>query len=218
MKHKIYVLFLFFFFLITNVNSKSLPLKDKIIVLDPGHGGVDKGASYYNENESDLVLNISTILKEELEKKGAIVYQTRKGNYDLSSPNTKRRKKSDFDNRIKFINEINPTLIISIHLNASNNNNYNGIQIFYKNNNELAQSISNALNLRRKPVKRNNIYILNNLKYDAFLIEWGFISNYNDLRKIKDKNNIRQTSLKLINGLLKFYDVSTWQECIYIVY
>ena len=58
MKHKIYVLFLFFFFLITNVNSKSLPLKDKIIVLDPGHGGVDKGASYYNENESDLVLNI----------------------------------------------------------------------------------------------------------------------------------------------------------------
>lgn len=209
MKHKIYVLFLFFFFLITNVNSKSLPLKDKIIVLDPGHGGVDKGASYYNENESDLVLNISTILKEELEKKGAIVYQTRKGNYDLSSPNTKRRKKSDFDNRIKFINEINPTLIISIHLNASNNNNYNGIQIFYKNNNELAQSISNALNLRRKPVKRNNIYLLNNLKYDAFLIEWGFISNYNDLRKIKDKNNIRQTSLKLINGLLKFYDVST---------
>ena len=209
MKHKIYVLFLFFFFLITNVNSKSLPLKDKIIVLDPGHGGVDKGASYYNENESDLVLNISTILKEELEKKGAIVYQTRKGNYDLSSPNTKRRKKSDFDNRIKFINEINPTLIISIHLNASNNNNYNGIQIFYKNNKELAQSISNALNLRRKPVKRNNIYLLNNLKYDAFLIEWGFISNYNDLRKIKDKNNIRQTSLKLINGLLKFYDVST---------
>lgn len=218
MKHKIYVLFLFFFFLITNVNSKSLPLKDKIIVLDPGHGGVDKGASYYNENESNLVLNISTILKEELEKKGAIVYQTRKGNYDLSSPNTKRRKKSDFDNRIKFINEINPTLIISIHLNASNNNNYNGIQIFYKNNNELAQSISNALNLRRKPVKRNNIYLLNNLKYDAFLIEWGFISNYNDLRKIKDKNNIRQTSLKLINGLLKFYNVSTWQECIYIVY
>lgn len=209
MKHKIYVLFLFFFFLITNVNSKSLPLKDKIIVLDPGHGGVDKGASYYNENESDLVLNISTILKEELEKKGAVVYQTRKGNYDLSSPNTKRRKKSDFDNRIKFINEINPTLIISIHLNASNNNNYNGIQIFYKNNNELAQSISNALNLRRKPVKRNNIYLLNNLKYDAFLIEWGFISNYNDLRKIKDKNNIRQTSLKLINGLLNFYDVST---------
>lgn len=209
MKHKIYVLFLFFFFLITNVNSKSLPLKDKIIVLDPGHGGVDKGASYYNENESDLVLNISTILKEELEKKGAVVYQTRKGNYDLSSPNTKRRKKSDFDNRIKFINEINPTLIISIHLNASNNNNYNGIQIFYKNNNELAQSISNALNLRRKPVKRNNIYLLNNLKYDAFLIEWGFISNYNDLRKIKDKNNIRQTSLKLINGLLKFYNVST---------
>lgn len=209
MKHKIYVLFLFFFFLITNVNSKSLPLKDKIIVLDPGHGGVDKGASYYNENESDLVLNISTILKEELEKKGAIVYQTRKGNYDLSSPNTKRRKKSDFDNRIKFINEINPTLIISIHLNASNNNNYNGIQIFYKNNKELAQSISNALNLRRKPVKRNNIYLLNNLKYDTFLIEWGFISNYNDLRKIKDKNNIRQTSLKLINGLLKFYNVST---------
>lgn len=209
MKHKIYVLFLFFFFLVSNVNSKSLPLKGKVIILDPGHGGTDKGASYYGYYEADLVLDISNILKSELEKQGANVYQTRTGNYDLSTPNTKRRKKSDFDNRIKLINNINPSLIISIHLNASNNSNYNGMQIFYNQSKDLANIISNNLNLRRKPVKRNNIYLLNNLTYDAILIEWGFISNYSDLKKIRDKNNIKTISKNIIKGLKQFYKLST---------
>jgi N-acetylmuramoyl-L-alanine amidase len=209
MKHKIYVLFLLFFLVISNVNSKTIPLKDKIIIIDPGHGGVDKGASYYNEYESNLVLSISNILKKELEKKGAIVYQTRYGDYDLSSPSAKRRKKSDFDNRLKIINEKNPSLVISIHLNASNNTSYKGIQVFYKENKCLAQLISNSLNLRRKPTKRNDIYLLNNLRYNAFLIEWGFISNYNDLKEIKDINRIKNVSKKLINGIIEFYENNT---------
>ena len=209
MKHKIYVLFLLFFLVISNVNSKTIPLKDKIIIIDPGHGGVDKGASYYNEYESNLVLSIANILKKELEKKGAIVYQTRYGDYDLSSPSAKRRKKSDFDNRLKIINEKNPSLVISIHLNASNNTSYKGIQVFYKENEYLAQLISNSLNLRRKPKKRNDIYLLNNLRYNAFLIEWGFISNYNDLKEIKDINSIKNVSKNLINGIIEFYETNT---------
>lgn len=218
MKHKIYVLFLLFFLVISNVNSKTIPLKDKIIIIDPGHGGVDKGASYYNEYESNLVLSIANILKKELEKKGAIVYQTRYGDYDLSSPSAKRRKKSDFDNRLKIINEKNPSLVISIHLNASNNTSYKGIQVFYKENEYLAQLISNSLNLRRKPTKRNDIYLLNNLRYNAFLIEWGFISNYNDLKEIKDINSIKNVSKNLINGIIEFYETNTWQVYIYVVY
>lgn len=209
MKHKIYVLFLLFFLVISNVNSKTIPLKDKIIIIDPGHGGVDKGASYYNEYESNLVLSIANILKKELEKKGAIVYQTRYGDYDLSSPSAKRRKKSDFDNRLKIINEKNPSLVISIHLNASDNTSYKGIQVFYKENEYLAQLISNSLNLRRKPTRRNDIYLLNNLRYNAFLIEWGFISNYNDLKEIKDINSIKNVSRNLINGIIDFYENNT---------
>lgn len=209
MKHKIYVLFLLFFFMISNAKSKTLPLKGKIIVLDPGHGGADKGASYYSEYESNLVLNISNVLKNLFESKGAIVYQTRNGDYDLSIPNANRRKKSDFDNRIRFINQINPTLVISIHLNASTNKTYNGMQIFYKSNEKLAKIVSDTLKLKRKPTKRNNIYLLNNIKYDAFLIEWGFISNYNDLKKIKDEDSIKQISENLIKGILKYYKLST---------
>ena len=55
MNHKIYVFFIFIvmIFSIDNIYSKTLPLKNKIIVIDPGHGGIDKGASYYNNNESE---------------------------------------------------------------------------------------------------------------------------------------------------------------------
>ena len=103
MNHKIYVflIFIVMIFSIDNIYSKTLPLKNKIIVIDPGHGGIDKGASYYNNNESELVLNISKILKKELEKEGATIFLTREGDYDLSKPNAKRRKKSDFDYIIK---------------------------------------------------------------------------------------------------------------------
>ena len=173
MNHKIYVflIFIVMIFSIDNIYSKTLPLKNKIIVIDPGHGGIDKGASYYNNNESELVLNISKILKKELEKEGATIFLTREGDYDLSKPNAKRRKKSDFDNRIKYINDINPDIVLSIHLNASKNNNYSGMQILYNKSETFAKILYKTLNIKRKNAKRNNVYIINNTKQDIVLIE-----------------------------------------------
>ena len=206
MNHKIYVFFAFIlmFFGINIIYSKTLPLKNKIIVIDPGHGGIDKGANYYSYYESNLVLNISKTLKKELEKKGALVYLTRNGNYDLSNPGARRRKKSDFDNRISYIKNINPDVVLSIHLNASRNENYNGMQLFYKNSEKLSKILYKELNIRRKIVKRTDIYLLNNINCETVLIEWGFISNYSDLLKIKNEKEIKKTSNLIAIGLSKF--------------
>lgn len=207
MNHKIYVflIFIVMIFSIDNIYSKTLPLKNKIIVIDPGHGGIDKGASYYNNNESELVLNISKILKKELEKEGATIFLTREGDYDLSKPNAKRRKKSDFDNRIKYINDINPDIVLSIHLNASKNNYYSGMQILYNKSETFAKILYKTLNIKRKNAKRNDVYILNNTKQDIVLIEWGFISNYQDLIKLTNDDNIEKQSKFIIKGIINYF-------------
>ena len=89
------------------VSSKELDnvLIGKVIILDCGHGGKDKGTSAEDVYESDINLSIVLKLKEELIKQGVNVILTRDGDYDLSTPNASRRKKSDFDNRINLINE-----------------------------------------------------------------------------------------------------------------
>ena len=68
-------------------------LAGKVIVIDVGHGGKDKGTMVNGIYESDLNLEISLKLRNELIKQGVSVILTRDGDYDLSSPNISRRKK-----------------------------------------------------------------------------------------------------------------------------
>ena len=103
-------------FINTKVNAL-MPLSGKIIIIDPGHGGKDPGTISDSTYEKDINLEISKALEIELSKTGATVIMTRDGDYDLSEPNARWRKKSDFDNRIKLINNSKANLYLSIHLN-----------------------------------------------------------------------------------------------------
>lgn len=188
MKRIIFVFLLCLLLLNINVNS-SLYLSGKYIIIDPGHGSKDNGTSYNNILEKDLNLSISKILEQELIKKGASVSLLREDDYDLSSPNSKRRKRSDFNNRIDFINKSNADIYLSIHINYLENNKYSGSQVFYygDNNKELANTIQmylNKINTPRSIKEMPNVYMYNKLNIKGVLIECGFISNN------KDRNNL----------------------------
>ena len=185
----------------TKALEKKLILKDKIIVVDPGHGSKDFGTSYNNIKEKDINLAISKYLKESLEKYGASVYLTRENDYDLSTPNTNTRKKSDFNNRIKIINDYKANLVISIHQNYYKDSKYNGTQIFYKDNKELSKYLQKNINPNRitKPIS-NTLYMYNKINCDVLLIECGFLSNYKDRKNLTD---IRYQE-KYANDLAKY--------------
>jgi N-acetylmuramoyl-L-alanine amidase len=153
-------------------------------------------------------LNISLKLKSELEKYGAHVILTRDGDYDLSTPNANRRKKSDFDNRIKLINESNADLVISIHQNYYKDSKYNGTQIFYKDNKELAEFLQKNINEERltKPID-NTLYMYNKINTDVLLIECGFISNPNDRKKLIDENYQIEYAKKLTKYIVEYYKI-----------
>lgn len=206
------LLFLIIIISIFNVNASNLtfPLLGKTIYLDAGHGGVDNGATVNNVHEKDLNLQIVYKLKETLTSAGATVLLTRKDDNDISNPNALYRKKSDFDNRIKLINNSNADLYISIHQNIYQNKKYSGPQVFYvKDNQKLAEIMQNTLNkylnTKRKVKTINNTYMYKLLKKKGILIECGFISNDNERYKLKTEEYQLKLSRIITEGIITYY-------------
>ena len=198
-------------FLTTTVKAL-LPLSGKLIIIDVGHGGKDPGTSNNNILEKDINLKISKYLELELVKYGASVILTRDGDYDLSSPNANYRKKSDFDNRIKLINNSKANMYVSIHLNYLTDSSYHGPQVFYNNeeNKEIAmviqETLNNALDSKREIKKiPNRTYMYDKLTIPGVLIECGFLSNYNEAQKLNTSSYQQKIASLIKDAIINYY-------------
>lgn len=206
---KLFILSLCFLLSLTCVRA-SLPLTGKIIILDIGHGGDDPGTSYQNILEKDLNLAIGLELEKELSRNGTSVILTREGDYDLSSPNAHRRKKSDFDNRIDLINKSKANVYLSIHINYLEDTSYYGGQIFYygEENKKLAeflQSEFNTISYPRSIKPMPNIYMYRRLKIPGVLVECGFISNKKEREKLITPAYQKEIAKVLTQGLVNYF-------------
>ena len=188
-----------------------MPLTGRTIIIDPGHGAEDPGTNYGNIYEKDINLNISLYLEEFLGSLGASVLVTRDGDYDLSIPNANYRKKSDFDNRIKMINDSNADLYLSIHLNYLSDSSYFGPQVFYNNDNKgLAEVIQKSMNdytecdreIKKIP---NDTYMYSKLKVPGVLIECGFLSNAKERNLLKTANYQKEIAKSISLGVLQYF-------------
>ena len=219
LKYKIYV-FLFFIISFLGINivfaskKNNLPLLGKVIYLDAGHGGKDVGATYNGIYEKDINLKISLKLEEELSKKGAIVYQTRYGDYDLSLPNTINRKRNDLYKRSNMINNSKADMFLSIHLNAEPTGIYKGPQVFYnskeKENKYIAELFQKNLNKcllgKRKYKKNNTFYLQKRLNIKGVLIEAGFLSNSNERYLLKKESYQFKIADCITSTLIYYFD------------
>ena len=212
---KYFIIILFFLmFLTTNISySKEINTKlmNKVIVIDPGHGGKDAGTSVGGIYEKDINLSIALLLRDELIRNGATVILTRDDDYDLSSPNIDRRKKSDFDNRIKLINNSDVDLYLSIHINFLSNSKYYGAQVFYTKGNELLanvmqQSFNSYLKspMDEKEVGES-IYMYDKLNPPGLLLECGFLSNSREKNLLVTKSYQEKIVNAIVKALLNYY-------------
>lgn len=134
---------------------------------------------------------------------------TRDGDYDLASPDARRRKKSDFDNRINLINNNAGTLYLSIHKNYFDNAKYSGAQVFYLDNGEFAKIVQENLNKEfgfdRKPTKiKENYYMYSKLNIEGLLIECGFLSNSKDRANLTDDKYLEQFADNIVNSINEY--------------
>lgn len=215
MKYKVFIIIaLTILLILTNTVSAitKLPLHNKQIYIDPGHGGADPGAIYKDIYEKDINLNIAKTLKVELEKKGADVYLTREDDYDLSEPRIRERKRSDFNERIRMIDN-NADMFISIHLNSYPSSKWCGPQVFYhkknKNNKDIAEAITKSLKedifSTRKIKTIKDLYMFDNIKTRGVLIEVGFLTNPNDRYLLRQETYVTKITSSIVKGIVNYY-------------
>ena len=192
--------------IISFVSAKENNLKNKIIVIDAGHGNKDPGTVVGDIYEKDINLKIALKLENELKKEGVKVILTRDGDYDLAYPKASYRKKSDFDNRIKIINNLGADLYLSIHLNYLDDSKYFGPQVFYdKDLAEIFQQTFNKELSTKREIKKipSSTYMYDKLKIKGLLIECGFLSNKEEREKLQTneyQQKLVSIMVKALNG------------------
>ncbi len=108
----------------------SVAAPNKIVVLDPGHGGAFTGASYAGLREEILNLKVAQYCKAYLEQNyaGVTVYLTRSSNVQLA-PNLK----ADLEARAQYAQDLGADILVSLHFNASNHHGASGTLAFVSN-------------------------------------------------------------------------------------
>lgn len=190
------------------------------VLIDPGHGGVDQGASGgLGIGEAPLTLAISEKLMQFLEGSGFDVEMTRyedEGLYSLKSRTIREKKNEDLANRVKMINETEADLTVSIHLNAFPQRQYYGAHVFYQKNSmtgkiaaEIMQdSLKNILDKdnNRVPQVKKDIRIMDDTEVPVILIECGFLSNNAEEKKLVSDNYQEKIAWAIYTGLLKYFN------------
>lgn len=194
----------------------TLPLSGNIIIIDPGHGGKDGGASSESGIvEKEITLKISEYLRDYLNQAGAYVIMTRETDKDLADENRlSTRKLADLKNRINLANKSMADFFISIHLNSTTSEQWRGAQTFYypvrQENKLIAENIQEQLiinlqNTDRKSLPRTNILVLKYLEMPSVIVEVGFLSNQEEAQLLSETNYQKKVAYAIYQGILSYY-------------
>ena len=207
-----FVFFVLFLAMFSYPVRADLPLQGKVIAIDSGHGGLDPGSLYKDIYEKDITLSIGKYFEKYLSEMGATVIMTRTSDDDLSNGVKNHRKKADFDERIKIINQNIVDMYLSIHLNYLTDTKYYGAQVFYNKDNEnLAKFIQNYLNENintDREVKKipTSTYMYDKLNTNGVLVECGFLSNATERSKLVTKEYQSKFAKILAQAISHYYN------------
>ena len=201
------------------IATMSLPVSEKVIVLDAGHGKPDEGAqSSSGTTEAETNLKIALKVQSLLEQSGATVILTRSDEnaiYDIDKTTLKEKKISDIHNRVKIGNESSADIFVSIHLNKIPQQQYDGWQTFYKEKDEkstkLATSIQKNLNesiqkeKKRVAMKLNTVYIMKHVEIPISIVECGFLSNPEEEKQLLEEQYQDKLAWGIYNGIMDYF-------------
>jgi len=195
----------------------------KTIFLDPGHGGRDSGAYYYNVAEKDLNMQVYRKLRKKLEELGYKVLTSRDSDIDV-----------DFiTERSRMVNKTNSDIFISIHFNATGNaySKSSGIQTYsysdehnypskinpYWHNHpdrmseskRLAAAIHSSLlaetGAKDAGLLESSFAVLRETAKPAVLLELGYMDNFAENQQIRDSHYQDKLVTGIVKGIQKYY-------------
>lgn len=183
------------------------------VVVDAGHGGVDAGAVGVNgSHESSINLSVAKKLEERLKSCGINVVMTREtedGLYGLPTDGFKRR---DMRKRKEIIEQAQPNLVVSIHMNKSDVASVRGAQVFYhkgsKLSEKLAACLQTSLNASSESKPRTALtgdyYMLNCTSFTSVIVECGFLSNSAEEKLLADDGYRDKLAQSITEGIMAY--------------
>lgn len=200
--------------LVITISHKAKSLSGSVIMLDPGHGGIDPGApcsvniTGYS-NEKDINLSIATKVKDLLEAEGATVIMTRSGD-DWRS----------YTQRNDAVRDRDPDMFLSIHCDSSTSASATGTSAYYYRaysqplakaiHESLVSTYKNEIYKDKTDIKIDrgtNFYAFNVLRVEecpAILIEYGFVSNTDECQALQDAGNRDALAKATVDGIKKY--------------
>lgn len=205
---------------IVPINASTIDNSDKVILIDPGHGGIDGGAkSKTGTIEKDINLQISLKLRDNLEEKGYKVYMTRDNDEGLyEKGNTvKEKKREDLNRRVEMKKETECDIFVSIHQNMFPQSKCYGAQVWYASNENsynLATVVQESI---KQTVKDNNkrvakpaaeAYLILRDKHEgaSILVECGFLSNPDEESRLKSEDHQNLIVEGISDGIDKYFE------------
>lgn len=200
--------------------TPSTPTPAIHIVVDPGHGGIDSGATYAETEEKHVNLAVAQKLFVALEERGYHVIMTRERDEALSDSSDRKeirsRHQRDLIQRGAIINHFTPQIIISLHANSGSTTKRGG-QVLYQANGQgyfLAHIVQHKLNklanTKERPLKNKSLYLLNRSKAIALIVEIGFLSNPFERELLLNHAYQKELSTAIAEGIDEFMLCFPW--------
>jgi N-acetylmuramoyl-L-alanine amidase len=167
------------------------------VVIDPGHGGKDKGAHRGSTYEKHLTLSVARRVEALLKAKGMPVTMTRRSDHFIS-----------LTSRAAIANRYSNAVFVSIHFNAHTSARLTGIETYYYGElgKKLAAHVHLRLLSRLKPRngntrQRKDLAVLNKTRCPAILVECGYISNHSERKRILSSSYQYNCARAIVDGI-----------------
>lgn len=190
---------------------------EKTVVLDAGHGGNDPGKIGVDDSlEKDINLEIAEKIKVLLEQQDIKVVMTRESDVGLYDENSSNKKVQDMKRRCALINETAPSCVVSIHQNSYHEEYVKGAQVFFygtsSESQKLAEDLQESLRQRVDPKNKRqakantSYYLLKKTDVPIVIVECGFLSNWEEAKKLQDEYYQNQIAWAVTIGVLKYLE------------
>ena len=201
---------------VTVFAENSPPERKHTIIVDPGHGGVDGGAtSCTGILESQFNLEIGLRLRDMLQFLGYKTVMIRMEDISVykKGETIAQKKNSDLKERVRIVNEAENGILLSIHQNQFQDSRYSGAQVFYavtEGSQAFAKELQTALvrclnpGSRRQEKKSSGIYLMEHIECPGVLIECGFLSNPEEEARLRNVDYQKQLCTVISCSLSKY--------------
>jgi N-acetylmuramoyl-L-alanine amidase len=184
--------------------SHYVPTNPRLIVIDPGHGGSDRGTIHGGVAEADLTLDMAKRLREILLARGWQVRMTRETDVDVYAPNDSAR--DELQARVDVANNAGARLFVSIHANAYINSGPYGTTCYISKPDDVAfaRSVERSLvadGTKDDGIVKSHLYVTYHTRMPAVLIETAFLSNPSDYALLTSATWRQKVAQEIADGI-----------------